>query len=337
MMESCDGNQIAPAQPIGASGNKLKCTTSSINTASINDLNCLRFSKPNVVFYTLGSNEHATVIMGQRFNRTDTSPGDSGWKFRGDGGTVIHVSVKVDTTEGTIVVYRGDFGGTVLTTVTGKWFYGTWHHWEFKVTCNDTTGVVQIAIDGVLVVNLSGVDTKNGGADDLIDQIDWQVGSGDDGYHCRDIVVMNGAGSSLNDRIGPTAVALMKPNGAGGVTGWTPSTGANWQTVDEATISTADYVSAGSTALADTYATQDWPYQVVPAAIAVTAFAIAISGTMGLKGRVRRSSTNSDHATTLTPTAGYAPWQWVFEQDPIAAAAWTIANFNAAEFGMLTV
>lgn len=339
MMEAFAENRIAPSQPIGASGNKIKQSSSGLNQAPKNGLECFRISKGTTAFYTLGSNENATVILGHKFFREDTSPNDGGWKFYGDDGATCHASILINGTEGYVAAYRGDFasGGTLLGSASNKWFWSTWHHWEFRLVCNDTTGAVKIAIDGTTVLDLTSQDTKNGGADALIDKIEWVPGSGDDGYNLRDIVVMNGAGSAFNDMIGPATVGVMKPNGAGAVSGWTPTSGANYTTVDEVTVSTADYNSAGSTALADSYAMEDWPFQVDPAAVAVTVFAIAISGTMGLKGRVRHSSTNADHGTTLTPTAGYATWQWIWETDPIAAAAWTKANLNAAEAGMVTV
>ena len=50
--------------------------------------------------------------------------------------------------------------------------------------------------------------------------------------------------------------------------------------------------------------------------------------------RLRSSTTDSD-TTAVAATSSYAAYAKLYDTDPATSAAWTVANLNAAEVGML--
>ena len=59
---------------------------------------------------------------------------------------------------------------------------------------------------------------------------------------------------------------------------------------------------------------------------------------VNLKSAVRRAATNYDNASNVSGLGlGFSPILTRYDTDPSTAAAWTQANFNAAEFGYLSV
>jgi hypothetical protein len=58
------------------------------------------------------------------------------------------------------------------------------------------------------------------------------------------------------------------------------------------------------------------------------------AGSRKIAGCVRRSSTNYD-GTAVEQSTTYVPQQAVYETDPSTAAAWSVANIDAGEFGVV--
>lgn len=137
---------------------------------------------------------------------------------------------------------------------------------------------------------------------------------------------------------------VMSPTGAGATTQFTPSTGANWQNVDE--ISGADDVDATynsdsvaghidlftKTALSGPAA----PDQIYSVTIDITARRTSTGGTNPtMRGVVRIGGVNYfTAAITLTNDTSYhvvtfAAWTL----SPATGVAWTIAELDAAQFG----
>jgi len=78
-------------------------------------------------------------------------------------GTTKHITVMLDQA-GHILVKRGNENGTLLATSTETMPVQTWQHVQVEVTIDDAAGVVNIWIDDVQFINLTGADTDNAGA-----------------------------------------------------------------------------------------------------------------------------------------------------------------------------
>ncbi len=285
--------------------------------------------------------ESATITVGLRYLVTGTSNGTTNngiCTFYGIGGTVLHVRV-TNTASGAIAVYR-NASNLLGTSAAGLLPINTWVYLEFQVTCHDTAGAVTVKADGVTVLTLTNVDTRNAGADALIDQVRFgaqDVGSLKYAY-VRDVVVMNDAGTTLNGPIGPCIVEARLATAAGDLTAWTPNTGANYAAVDDPAANDGDttFVEA-LTPVRDTYTMADL-VAVGSNIKAVQAHVVARYNTapLNVATTLRRSSTNSD-GTASVPTGSYGSKAvTIWETDPVAAGAWTVANFNATQFGVVS-
>lgn len=107
----------------------------------------------------------------------------------------------------------------------------TWHLLEFRVVVDDSSGVAQVKLDGELQIDFSG-DTKPSTAT-TIHQV-WLRGIGGSAYHWFDDVALNDTTGGVDDSWpGDGKIIAITPDAAGDSTQWTPSTGANYQNVDE--------------------------------------------------------------------------------------------------------
>lgn len=205
-----------------------------------------------------------------------------------------------------------------------------WHYVEIKVYIHDTNGTVTIWLDGAEILSLSGVDTKEGGTG-VVNSI--QIDADVNDCWMDDLYVLMG---STATRLGDVRVCTVLPNGAGTTTEWDPSTGANYQNVDD-TDPDGDttYNSTSTAGEIDLYAFPD---------IAVTAGTVQgvqvtancrkdDAGARQIKLIAKPASTNylSD-AIGITDT--YFSYSKIWENNPETTAAWTVSEVNASEFGI---
>jgi len=249
-------------------------------------------------------------------------------------GSTVHMSFESDGT-GKIVAKRA--GTTTLGTSTTTMPLNAWFYLQIKVVISDTVGVVVIRMEGVEGLNLTGQDTRNGGTG-IIDGLDIYSLNNNDNSNMgfNRFFVMDGTGTANNDiTTSIVEIATINPNGAGATTGWTPSTGANWQTVDEVPKSETDYNSAAATALKDTFAMESVPgsstsiQAVVPFAIGEKQSVDVIN----VHTISRHSTSESAGANVALKNASMSYIYSIDEVNPSTAAAWTVAEVNAMEAG----
>lgn len=248
--------------------------------------------------------------------------------------STVHLSFRVLPT-GAIAVNRGPYpSGTLLGTTSPAIVTGAWQHIEVKATINDTTGSVEIRVEGVPVLTLTGVDTCNG-ANVHADQIahcNTDTGSGTT-YYLKDIVIWDTAGSVNNNFFGSVSVYELIPNGDTALT-WSLSSGSTGYTlVDEAPPNDdTDYIYAVSPPpAADKMSLTDLPVDVtsVRGLITIVRSKKTDGGDGNLQiGMVSGASTalGSDRPITTA----YTYWQDVFELDPATSTAWTRVSVNAS-------
>jgi len=134
-------------------------------------------------------------------------------------------------------------------------------------------------------------------------------------------------------------VATSFPTGAGNHTQFTPSTGSNWQNVDDsAPNGDTDYNSDGTVGDRDSFVITDLP-SVANAVKAVQYSLYARkddAGTRQLAPFVRISGTNYD-GTTVTMASSYGMFTEVKEQSPATSSAWGVSEVNGMEYGYKVV
>lgn len=274
---------------------------------------------------------HATFIVGFALYTPDyLTTGFAGWLvFAGDGGATSHLVLHINSM-GVMRVLRSS---TVLGTTDPVLTYTSWHYIEMKATLHDSTGAVELRVDGTTVLSLSGIDTKNAGTGSVFDCIRFNETGFANNSFSDDFYICNGDATSPNDFLGDIAVETIYPSGAGNTTGLTPSTGANYAAVDEALWSTTDYVSSSVATTKDTYAfgNVSTPRSIV--AVQGNYYAQKTDGSRLLVPVVRHSGTDYD-STGIPLPQSFTDLRQIWVTNPGTGSAWTDTDLNAAEFGV---
>lgn len=212
---------------------------------------------------------------------------------------------------------------------------GVWCYLELKVLVDPAAGTVLVRLNGATVINLVGQNTR-ATATSQITQAGWRSQAGVQGY-ISDIYVCNTLGVKNNDVLGDCRVAPLFPAGAGAYTEFTTLVGAatQWEATDEtAADDDASYIASATPGQRSTFATGN-----LPAGIAGVVAAVVVNhesrkddaGTRTVAGMVRLAAVDAAGAGVNVGNT-YAVAQEIFEADP-SAAAWTVANVDAAEYG----
>lgn len=236
--------------------------------------------------------------------------------------------------DGSIRAYDGA-AGTLGTTATGIVSTGAWYYLEMKVKIDNSTGTVEIKLNGAQVLNLTGLDTQTS-TSAVVAEIYLRGFNGVSAYF-DDLYICDVAGSLNNDFLGVVAVTALVPDGAGTNTGLTPSTGANWQNVDE--IPPDDdttYNQSTATGQTDTY---DFGAAAVTGTILGVQLTSTIKnidvGSVNARNVVRSGGTPAETESGDLALGGtFLMWSTIWEQEPVDATAWTNTNINTSEFGV---
>lgn len=333
IFESCDFDNVNPY-----AGTKWELLGPNLILQTIGGKTGYRmWDNDDAMVKVFPSQEDDTIIVGARYygDYSVLSAGNGMFTFREGESTTgtWHLTLYSDA-NGVLEVRRGS--ATTLGRTANFVFPNTgWFYVEMKVVIHDSAGTVEVRVDNNVVLNLTGQDTRNAGTDGLIDTVG--IGGRFTSWTVRDIYILNGLGSTLNDFLGPQVMQSRVVDGAGDSTQWTPNTGSNFQAVDETNPDDdTTYVESDVAAERDSYTVTDF---TIPDTInAVQSFCIPryLDAPLDVATYLRRSSTNAD-GTAETPAGGYGSRGFeVWETDPIAAAAWTLTNLNGTQVGIVS-
>lgn len=278
----------------------------------------------------------ADVYMGVAINcaTIDTGPRGAIQFLTGVGYTIqCCMSLFSTHTDVKLGAYTG--AGSTVATASLATPSNTWFHYQIFARLHASTGrFMVIRDDGATILDYTG-NTLFSGSDTAITGV--QFVSNAVVLSVDDLYINDGTGPApYNDLMGDLRVAPMVPTGVGATTGMTPSTGANWQTVDEQPYVTTDYVT-GAAGTKDTYATSDAP-------ASATVFAIKTkfvgkktdAGALSARTVLRSGGTDYVGTTTLLGTSDIVA-STTYTQDPATSAAWTLGGANAIEIGVEAV
>jgi hypothetical protein len=259
-----------------------------------------------------------------------------------DSAGTSHIYLTADPSSGAIKAYRGTMHtGTLLATGSAPSTVDEWNLIEFRVSIDDSTGVVQVKLNGDMVIDFAG-DTRNGGNAE-IGFVDFGCYTGSSlnaspTVSFDDVAINDTAGDVQNSWPGDGAVLLLKPSGNGNSSQLVGSDGNqvdNYALVDEVPANSADYVASSTADQQDTYALEDVgdPYKSVILAQPIAYAALAAAGTGALRTVVRAGET--DYADEADRSLGTS-YQFIrgdVRYTHPSGAAWSLANFNAIESG----
>lgn len=302
--------------------------TSPVRTAGGKAANSIS----NPTWRALPAEEHATFIAGMGVCPQSLSTSRRIFSFNSDTGATGHLSLYV-LASGQLQVQLGN--GTVLgtTTLAFPLVQNVYRHIEFKATLSDTVGAFTVRLDESVVLSATNIDTKNGGTKTVFDTITFNY---DQGCYWDDLYVCNGA--NADDFRGDCIVVTSLPNNNGNSSILAGSDGNsvnNYALVNEVTPDTTTYVGSATTGDKDTYAFADLPYTAgaVKGVVLTSYAAKSDAGARTARSVVRSAGTDYPSAVDVALSTSYTTYRTVLETDPATSAAWTIAGFNAAEFG----
>lgn len=239
-------------------------------------------------------------------------------------------------TDATLSVVRST--GTALTSGTSvaSLVGGATNYIEWKCTIADAIGANScvVKVNGTTVITVAtGQDTKTttnatanqvrlGGANAAVTDMD-------------DLYICDGTGSTNNDFLGDVKAVTSLPTGAGNSTQFTPSTGSNYQNVDDtAPDDDATYNESATVGHVDTFAVA--PLTATPTSIQGVAVSVNVkktdAGTANVACSIRSGGTTYFGTTTALGTT-YTYVTHIWETDPATGVAWTRAGVDASEAG----
>lgn len=264
------------------------------------------------------ANVDGTVLVGLR---------DSGTK---------HVECRYTVGTSTFSVTRN---GTSLGTFVKALTLDQWYWIEFRALISDTVGQLELKVDTVQVINLTGQDTRNG-ANASVNEIWISDGGTFMSSNLDDLIIVDPAtgGAPTNTFLGDSRVETLMPSGNGNSSQLVGSDGNstdNYLLVDETTPNQdTDYVESSTVGEKDTYAygnltpTTGTVYGVQPCLYARKTDA----GVRSVASIARLSGTEVDSANH-TLGSSYQYFTDIREAKP-GGGVWTITDVNNAEFGV---
>lgn len=242
------------------------------------------------------------------------------------------------TNSGFIKVYRYSTGTELLIATTIiPLSVDQWYRFEFRVVLDATSGVVEIRVNEVEHLLLTGVRTSASGtaSNENVGQANFGYWGGD--AILDDVIIHTSAGDDPSDFLGDIRIETIRPNGVGSSSQWTSSSGDGYTNVDESGINDGDssYVEADDLTFKDLYEFGDLATTptTIPA-ISVTVMARATGTTprnfdiIALEDAVE-SATNVD----IVASADFQSKQAFFPETP-SSLPWTKTKVNAMEVGV---
>ena len=273
------------------------------------------------------------IFAGFHYRTSNTvMQGTAFFRIYGDSGATNHLSLMF-TGPTTIAVYRG---ATQLATGTATEPLDSWAYIEISATIHDSTGSCSVRVNSAPVINFTG-DTKNAGSSTNIDAVAFTAASSS-AVQFDNFYVCDATGSSpYNTFLGEVRIETVTPNGAGTDTQFTPSTGANYTTVDELPYSSVDYIYATASGTRDTYTMSNVPsgYNVLAVQSNVIAKKTDAGGTAVRPAIISGGSLYYGSSVALTPTD--TTISDIRTIDPATSTTWTISGVNNIEAGVEVV
>jgi hypothetical protein len=236
---------------------------------------------------------------------------------------------------GAIRVYRYSnlFTGTLLG-ATGSGVIGTntWHYIEIEATISTTTGTINVWVDGVQQLTLTGVNNQNATAT-TVDSFRYGGGGSFSSQWYQDMDDTYFTDSAT--RLGERRVETLYPT-SDVAQGWTRSTGTtNYTLVDDPQANgDTDYVSTATPGTIDTYGFQDLTGSPATIdAVQVTAFAEKTDASTRAIGLQVISGATTSVGPNFYLNASYTKYDRILTLDPNGNVAWTATAVNALTGG----
>lgn len=295
----------------------------------------------NALALSLGGNtpRQLTGVFAQRvasagIGHAASIPSDNTYSmsFKDSVSGVTHITITLNSNNFSIQV---NCGATQLYySPNNVWGGNVWHYCEAWVVINSSTGSVLFKVDGETLVNLTAVNTQNGGNAQW-DTYTWSGPGGpiDDFYYC-DSTTDSGIYPN-NAPIGDMRVFTQFATGNSAVQ-WTPLANTNWQEVSETAMDGDTSYNFSQTAGQEDLLTFSHPPATTNKilGVALTGAYRKDDATMRtIKQPIKSGVTKVYGATYSLPDNSYSYFTDMFILDPNTSANWALAAVNGITAG----
>jgi hypothetical protein len=244
------------------------------------------------------------------------------------------VELRLNTSNQVVVTRNGTVLGTSVATVNPA----IYNYYELKATIHNTTGAYEVQVNGASVLSGSGANTRNT-ANNYANQVSFCGSPATAGTNLGlvvcDIYVFDGTGSVNNTFAGEVRVQTSLVTGAGNYAQFTPSTGSNFQNVDESVENgDTDYNSSSTVNQIDSFAMADLVAGTqAPKGVQVTIVWRKDDAGVRQGAALLRIGGADYVGNTVTLGSAYSMAMQEYDTNPATAAAWTASDVNGMEAG----
>jgi hypothetical protein len=255
-----------------------------------------------------------------------------GWTLRDNANAVVLTFAL--QSDASIEVFRGAVTGTSIGRSGQVLTAEAWNHIEIRANRDDTTGSVEVRVNGLTVLDIA--DENTGAAD--FAGVQWgRIASGGTvtiyAFYIDDVFAWDDEGAENTDFIGPLGVYTLFPDEDTAEADWAVTGAANgYQAINEPSPDDdTSYIAADTLGDASEFALDNLPGGIsnIAALVAVGRMRKTDAG----DGNVQMSLVSGASVTAGEDrpiTEAYTYWQDVFELDPATGAPWTPSAVNAA-------
>lgn len=274
----------------------------------------------------------STIIMGMAFYLAYGDATNPIIVFQ-DGTTsqttpITQIDVRVTTDAGFQITRNGT---VIATSLPNLFTFNFWNYLEIKVFIHDSTGFVQIRLNGQTYMNATNLDTKNTG-NNYVNQIRIQpfASTGSFNFKIDDLYICDDTGSFNNAFLGECRVQTQYPTANGNTNNFSvvgaPS---NWEAVDE-TPADDDTTFVRASVVGNTD-----DYQMGTLALTGTIFGVQVNAThrkddVGTRTitPVIKSGALYYEGALFNCNSDYSVASKIWEKDPATSLTWTNTTIN---------
>lgn len=248
-------------------------------------------------------------------------------------GTTDQVSVRFSNYATGVANICAYANGTLLgTSAATDAVIDTWQYFEMKVYCHATAGTVEFKINGTTVLSLTSQNTdpaSSGYIDGMI------LGGIDSDVSYDDFYLLDTSGSTNNNFLGDVKVITLLPTANGAYSQMTPSTGTNYENVDDPDLDTTTYNTADALNEVDTFSvTTPTAMPDIYGLQVCSIWQNPDAGTRKIKNMVYKSTTAYLSTNELILSYSWKCLCTLWETDPVDSMQWNKGKIDAAQFGV---
>ncbi len=241
--------------------------------------------------------------------------------------------------DGSILAVRSEAGPVILgATPPDTIRLGNYYYIEIKATIDPTVGVVEIRVNGAVVLSLVGQNTKSSLSTGALTGVGFLSG-GNSLFYFDDVYVVDDAGGApWNTYLGDVRVEYLRPDGPGASQAWDlVGAGTHWQAVDDQATPDNDvsYIDTATLGLTDT---ETYLPTGLPAG---TIYGVQVnlytrktdSGIRSIAPVIRHAGVDYVGLSQNPSFPSYVYLIQVYMTNPGTGVAWTIGDVNGMEVG----